>query len=292
MSDTIDIDTLKTHLATISNARRDIILSADTVEDKQTKLTLLDKENDELNQSIDIFFRLMEYTATTDIEKINELLLSLENGTVDIISKFAPALYQDMAQHFSSNTGLSVTQLCFKTSVQASSYQDFLSHYSITPYGSLLNVLFLNDITFSGLLTKSVTLDLNLQGNKLYFDGSCFNSSYEGLMTLFFSNCEITKSSSHSPFDSPILCSRSPLFLRFLSVSFKLGDGSYIFSDNLSNLYLTLYDVRISKALDYDGGLLINTGGRKVDVILYSVILEDDLQWSDIVDNINNINFI
>jgi len=68
----LDIKQLQSYLETLLQKRNDIIVSNVTNDEKQVSLTLLDKENDELNQSIDIYFRLKDYNSLEDVyNKLN-----------------------------------------------------------------------------------------------------------------------------------------------------------------------------------------------------------------------------
>jgi len=300
MSDIIDINTLKTHLATISNARKDIILSSDTVEDKQIQLNLLDKENDELNQSIDIFFRLMEYTATTDIEKINELLLSLENGTIDIISKFAPQLYQDMSQHFSSNTGLSASALSSISPKFISSYEQLSIIFASVPNGGFLSVRFENDITPTFMNDRNFDIFFNLSQFTFYFStfsNAFLGTSYYGSRSLVFSNGYLRFGSSSFPdehYFTPIRSHLYPLSVAFSDVTVYLSSlSSFISSHSGKCLSVVFRNVTFKKDSNSDSFFpFLNSNSQIVNVSIYNLFLEDGLTLDDLFDNINNINFI
>jgi len=131
----MDIDDFKTQLGLLSAKRSEILLGSLNDEDKQKALNVFDKENDELNQSIDIYFRIMGYTVETDIAKISELLTSLENGTTDLIERFSPALFSSMSDYFSNNTGFSASQLCSPPTVSVSEYSALEEYFDAVPLG-------------------------------------------------------------------------------------------------------------------------------------------------------------
>ena len=72
-------DTLLSHLETIVNKRNDIINSTLTDEEKLASLSVLDKENDELNQSIDIYYRLVDYQGFLQYQELLETKVNISD---------------------------------------------------------------------------------------------------------------------------------------------------------------------------------------------------------------------
>ncbi len=63
-------DALLSQLETIVNQRNSILKSSASDEDKLSSLSVLDKENDELNQSIDIYYRLVDYQGFVQYQEL------------------------------------------------------------------------------------------------------------------------------------------------------------------------------------------------------------------------------
>lgn len=92
--------------------RRKQIMENDslTFEEKKSQFSALDNENDELNQSLDIFERIFSLESSVTHEELVILLDTFKNDAISFINSLTPDLLSYLSDQYSSNAGYTVDQ--------------------------------------------------------------------------------------------------------------------------------------------------------------------------------------
>ena len=104
----MDIQHFQDHLQSILDKRNEILLDTKLSDDERAiKLSVFDKENDELNQSLDIYFRLLGYEGFAQYEAL--LLDKADKSELPDLSPYAKVdQLPDLSPYLLKNDFLSV----------------------------------------------------------------------------------------------------------------------------------------------------------------------------------------
>ncbi len=276
----LDIDTFKTNLQNILDKRNAIVLSDLPDEDKEKALAVFDKENDELNQSLDIYERLegldgltLDLSPYAKVEQLPDLSPYALKDAIPVLYK--SYFFEDMPSFLSTINNI------YHKKIRLNS--DFHVSSNIEVFGSLKIVSSTN---------RLVTCDYYESSGKNYYR-RLYSSFSHG--SFYFYDVDIVLPnlpSAGSSIYGFLMATYFPCVYVFERCNIKLSNGTLIggFFSFSAPVTIQMSNVTISRS-DING-FLCSTFRRKVYLRLRNVTLLDGLKIEDLFTDFSNVEII
>jgi len=182
-------------------------------------------------------------------------------------------------------------------------YNELYKIARTTSVGGVLKIKASEDLKITKALDMAGGFHLDMAKKKLSFSlrddangAVAMGTNYYGnlLFTVTSATIEVANnvnSDTGSTYHTPFRAWLGKLRLILYSSTIELNTGFLITHHSAGVSELHLKGCIIKKGENFDDGKLVRASGRKLIVYRYSVTLEDDLEWEDIVDNMDFIEF-